>query len=247
MKIEKSKILFLIGEGTLIFFSVYGAFLLEDKRTFDFERKQLVKKLDYLLDDFQDDSLAFSQFTDSTSEFFALSSSLHWDTVAIMLIANRHPNYIDSVLTICYETNVLTSYAVSTIPPWNETSTFNQVINKNDLFISDDLYPSLVTYNYRRNIILEEFEDLNTVLERFSDQVITQYDFVSEIPLSELQKSEFVNDPFLINTLHDGAFYKWNLIHRFKTLNRDGFESTIKAIKNESMLQQERINSLFQN
>lgn len=60
--------------------SVYGAFLLEAKRSIDFEREQLIGKLEVLLDEITFDSLAFHDMTENidSDSFNADADIFNW-------------------------------------------------------------------------------------------------------------------------------------------------------------------------
>lgn len=225
---KKSKINFagILIEAVFIFLSVYGAFLLEDKRTRDNNTKVLIEKLLQLKEEIERDSLRFVDMIQPPGQSrhsLNIPSTLKADSIVIEHLLRDNPNRLELVL--------------------EQKNTW--------LFISQHWIEESPTYdflirNYLQNIKLRETELLlesyfrtrRAILNHNANYQIN-YDrmtifFDESIPLQDPTKMELrkINTPIWQNTVAKNAELLKKMQGLIETLSGKA-SATIRALKSE--------------
>lgn len=196
-KKKKSKINLtsILIEAVLIFLSVYGAFLLEDKRTRDVNTKVLIGKLEQLKSEIRRDSLRFSDMLQPPEEsLFKINipATIAVDSMIIQHLLVNLPNRFELIRTYP--------------DPW---------ISIGDQWIAESPNYDFLLRNYLQNITLRDteanleayFRTRRAIVEfnekyRFNYERMTEY-FDERIPLQSPEKTqrEQISTPIWQNTM----------------------------------------------
>ncbi len=209
MKSDQKRILLgYLLEAILIFGSVYGAFLLEARRSTAFEREQLVGFLEVLVDELKSEELKFHDMyedIDSAGYFHGdleLYNDIKYDTLAIQLLESNKSYRFDTVFHYYSNSKILNTIDTKYFRSWEtEQSTLSQVFNFKHLFLQEETLWFLNAYNDSRELIiqinLENIELNKRLIEEFDTEIV----FYGQ-NITPIQAREFVSSSLFLNTLY---------------------------------------------
>ena len=200
---KRNTILKIIIEAVLIFGSVYGAFLLEARRSINFERNVLIGKLEKLIEDVDSDSIKLvGTFQDISDSIFNVNLYEEYknDSIAVLLIDYQKPDMYDSIWSMFINADIFVSYDEDVwIESWdNEYSIYRQVMNSSNLFVSPRFYDEIKKYRWRRELLFNEWTkklDRNTNLDAY---LKVKYNFLT---FTEKANEQIIDEPMFQNSL----------------------------------------------
>lgn len=206
-------------EAVLIFLSIFGAFLLEERRSNNFERKLLIGQLEVLLEDLRIDSLKFHDMYEDidSEEFFGnlnLYEDIVFDSMAIKLILLKNHSRVYGM----FENDSLFNYWVE---PWTlETPSYESIIsNYQWLVIGNCFVSSMESYfRFRRSITSNNGKSIELRSQMISElsQKYQLYDpFISESDMKSI-----IESPTFKNSLIQDYELKKELLFSAKYINQ---------------------------
>ncbi len=225
---KKLKINFagILVEAVLIFLSVYGAFLLEDKRTRDNNTKVLIEKLLQLKEEIQRDSLRFSDMVKPIGQSqysLNIPTTIKADSIVTHHLQNDTPNRLEIILQQKDTWLFISQHWIEESPTYDfliRNYLQNIKLRETELFLE--------SYFRTRRAILEHNADYQRNYDR-----MTMY-FDERIPLQNPDKMELqkVNTPIWQNTVAKNAEKLLKMQGLIKTLLGKASD-TLKALESE--------------
>lgn len=227
-KKRKFKINFagILVEAILIFLSVYGAFLLEDKRTRDNNTKVLIEKLQQLKEEIQRDSLRFSDMVKPIGQSqysLNIPTAIKADSIVTHHLQSDTPNQVEIILQQKDIWLFISQHWIEESPTYDfliRNYLQNIKLRETELFLE--------SYYRTRRAILAHNSDYQNNYDR-----MTRY-FDERIPLSNPDKIELqkINTPIWQNTVAKNAEKLLKMQGLIKTLLGKA-SATIKALESE--------------
>lgn len=206
---EKNRRLYgYLVEAILIFLSVFAAFMLEARRSVDFERQSLVDELRAFKKDMASDSLYLGDFL-FQKEIWSLHKDVFQpDSLILRMLLKNDPNLTDSIFYVWQASSSLRTsvdwFNLKYLAEWsNEQSGINRVLQYARFFSSDQLKSELRSYMHSRARINSYFNTLSERNQEVNFLLQTDYLLISIKDVPGPIRESIINEPIFQNSIRN--------------------------------------------
>jgi hypothetical protein len=189
-------------EALLIFLSVYGAFLLEAKRSEDFERKALLGELRTMLTDLHLDSLRMAkQYYKDNALSDQIQETIAADSFFLAVVRAGLLQYEDSAYRLFQAGQLFIQYNPDALTTWDTEYSTYAAIRSNHTYLmhTDTTVRWIDSYHREREDLINNVSDLDTWRDDMYRELMGQFDLGGFIA-PELRGS-ILRHPLVIGTI----------------------------------------------